>query len=87
MKNIEELEELMDNKTNLACACALLNTAADTLVQAQFRFAEIRVTDERTKKQMLEYRNKVWEMSDGLKSMVDELLKKQKKMRREFKEE
>lgn len=87
MKTIGELEELMDNKTNLACACALLNTAADTLVQAQFRFAEIRVADERTKKQMLGYRNKVWEMSDELKSMVDELLKKQKKMRREFKEE
>ena len=87
MKTIEELEDLMDNKTNLACACALLNTAADTLIQAQFRFAEIRVTDERTRKQMLEYRNKMWEISDGLKSLVEELIKKQKKMRKEFKEE
>lgn len=71
-------EDIMDEKTRIACACAQLNEAIHALGQATFN-----LTSERT----FEKRCKVWDMRDELKSMVDDLIESQKVLREEFRKE
>ena len=81
MKDIKELKMLIDNKTNLACACVLFSTATNALVQAQFYLADMYETEGCTKGNMQTYRNLAWDTSDELKTVIEELVDIQKELR------
>ena len=71
------LEELMDIKTHMACACCQLNEAIHALEQAQFN-----LTDNET----YELRGKVWDVRDELNAMVETIINEQAKIRQTFNE-
>ena len=67
----------MDEKTKIACACSQLNEAIHALEQSTFSLKY---------EETIRYRDEVWRMHDDLKKMVDELIKIQARIRREFNE-
>lgn len=74
----EMLEDLMDEKTRLACACSQLNDAIYALEQAQFNLA---MNDD-----TYEHRRKVWDTRDELKEMVEDIIRIQASTRERFKD-
>lgn len=77
MNKAMALEDLMDIKTHMACACCQLNEAIHALEQAQFN-----LTDDET----CELRPKVWDIVDELKAMVESIIDEQAAIRQTFKE-
>lgn len=71
----KKLEEMLDTKARMACACAQLNQAAYALEQAQFNLIY---------KETSEYRKKIWDLRDEIEEMVNAIVDKQAALRVEF---